>query len=151
MFHQTASSGMWRIPDEAVWWNVELIIVSVCLYIMYLSQSGLFFFLYFILFYFIFLHFMSCFCFGLSSFVVSLQCMYVFRFIYATLAKKSVTAEKFMRLIYSLIMWYRAISSFGLISTRHGASDSVRRELSLQIEVDVAWSHCGSISWVTRL
>ena len=38
-----------------------------------------------------------------------------------------------MRLIYSLIMWYRAISSFGSTSTRLAA------ELALQIEVDVAW------------
>ena len=54
-----------------------------------------------------------------------------------TLAKKIVTAEKFMRLIFSSIMWSRAISSFGPTSTRLAAS--VRRELTLQIEVDVAW------------
>ena len=56
-----------------------------------------------------------------------------------TLAKKIVTltAEKFMRLINSSIMWYRAMSSFGSTSTRLAAS--ARREVALQIEVDVAW------------
>ena len=48
-----------------------------------------------------------------------------------------VTAEKFMRLIYSSIIWYHAISSFGSTSTRPAAT--ARRELALQIEVDVAW------------
>ena len=56
-----------------------------------------------------------------------------------TLAKKVVTAEKFMRLIYSSIMWYRAILSFGSTSTRPVVS--ARRELALRIEVDVAWYH----------
>ena len=56
-----------------------------------------------------------------------------------TLAKKIVTVEKFMRLIYSSIMWCRAISSFGSTSTRR--ADSARRELATQIEVDVAWYH----------
>ena len=53
-----------------------------------------------------------------------------------TLAKKIVTAEKFMRLICSSIMWYRAISSYGSTLTRLAAS--VRRELALQIQVNAA-------------
>ena len=135
---------MWHIPDEAVWWNVELIIVSVCPY-MYLPQSGLFFFIfysvlfYFFAFYVMFLFWPILFC----GFFAVYVCFSLY--IYYP-GQKNLTAEKFMRLIYSLIMWYREISSFGLISTRHGASDSVRRELSLQIEVDVAWLHCGSVN-----
>ena len=81
MCHQTAPSGMWHIPDEAVWWNAELIIVSVCLYV-YLSQSGLVF--YFVLFYFYFFSFLKAmfFCFGLSSSVVSLQNVCFLLYIY---------------------------------------------------------------------
>ena len=41
-----------------------------------------------------------------------------------------------MRLISSSIMWYRAISSFGSTSMR--PAEAARRELALQIEVDVA-------------
>ena len=52
---------------------------------------------------------------------------------------KIITAEKFMRLIYSLIMCYRAILSFSSTSTQLAVS--ARRELALQIEVDVAWYH----------
>ena len=53
--------------------------------------------------------------------------------------KKIVTAEKFMRLIDSPIMWCRAISSFGSTSTRLAVSAC--RKLTLQIEVDVARHH----------
>ena len=67
--------------------------------------------------------------------------------------KKIVTTEKFMRLIYNSIMWYRVISSFGSTSTR--PTVSVRCELALQILKsmlhDITWSHCGSISWISRL
>ena len=56
-----------------------------------------------------------------------------------TLAKKIVTAEKFMRLIDGPIMWYRVISSFGSTATRLAVA--ARRELALQIEVDVARYH----------
>ena len=53
--------------------------------------------------------------------------------------KKIVTAEKFMRLIDGPIMWYRAISSFGSTATRLAVA--ARRELALQIEVNVARYH----------
>ena len=56
-----------------------------------------------------------------------------------TLAKKIVTAEKFMRLIDDPIMWYRAVLSFGSTVTR--LEVAARRELALQIEVDVARYH----------
>ena len=45
--------------------------------------------------------------------------------------------SRYNRLIYSSIMWYRAISSFD--STRPAVS--ARRKLALQIEVDVPWYH----------
>ena len=67
--------------------------------------------------------------------------------------KKIVTTEKFMRLIYNSIMWYRVISSFDSTTTRPMVS--VRRELALQILKsmlhDITWSHCGSISWISGL
>ena len=44
-----------------------------------------------------------------------------------------------MRLIDGLMMWYRAISSFGSTATRLAVA--ARRELALQIEVDVARYH----------
>ena len=44
-----------------------------------------------------------------------------------------------MKLIDSLIVWYRAVSSFGSTST--GLSVFARREFALQIEVDVARYH----------
>ena len=44
-----------------------------------------------------------------------------------------------MRLIDGPIMWYRAISSFGSTETRLAVA--ARRELALQIEVDVARYH----------
>ena len=53
--------------------------------------------------------------------------------------KKIVTAKKFLRSIYSSIMWYRTISSFGSTSKRPAVS--ARCELALQIKVDVAWYH----------
>ena len=53
--------------------------------------------------------------------------------------KKIVTAEKVMRLIDGPIMWYRAISSFGSTATRLAVA--ARREVALQIEVDVARYH----------
>ena len=56
-----------------------------------------------------------------------------------TLAKKIVTVEKFTRLIDGPIMWYHAISSFGSTATRLAVA--ARRELALQIEVDVARYH----------
>ena len=59
---------------------------------------------------------------------------------HTNLAKKRiVTGKKFMRLICSSIMWYRAISSFNSTSTQ--PAESARRELTLQIEVDATWYH----------
>ena len=76
--------------------------------------------------------------------------MFLWKHGHTTLAKKIVTAEKFMRLIHSSIMWYRAISSFGSTSTRLAASAAARRELALQIEVDVVWYHMIAL-WINLM
>ena len=61
--------------------------------------------------------------------------------------KKIVTAEIFMRLICSLIMWYRS----KLTSTSTRPAVSARCELASQIEVDIAWSNSVPISRRSRL
>ena len=70
-----------------------------------------------------------------------------------TLAIKIVTAEKFMRLIYSSIMWYCAISSFGSTLTRLAVSVRCERSRckSKSMSRAITWLHCWSISWISRL
>ena len=70
-----------------------------------------------------------------------------------TLPKNRYT-EKFMRLIYSSIMQYRAISSFVSTSTRPVVSarrNSCKLSRLKSMSHDITWLHVGSISRVSRL